>query len=84
MYLLGSRLAQQYNGGTWEPVSDGRKKSIEYIQCMNDAGNITQNRQQNVDQDIGTASTLKEDTKRWQDDGEDDFEQVAALESSSV
>lgn len=44
---------------------------------MNDARNVTQNRQQNVDEEVAAAATLEEDTKRWEDDGEDDLEDVA-------
>lgn len=44
---------------------------------MNDAGNVTKDGQQNVDEEIGTATTLKEDTKRREDDGKDDLADIA-------
>ena len=53
------------------------------IQRMNDTRNVTKNRQQDVDEEIGIAATLQEDTKRWQDDGEDDLDDVAAEKSIS-
>lgn len=51
----------------------------ENLQRVNDAGNVSKNRQQDVDQEIRTASTLEEDTKRWQDDGKNDLEDVAVM-----
>jgi len=48
---------------------------------VDDAGNITQNRKQNVDQQVRAAATFEKDTKRWQNDGEDDLYDVAAGES---
>lgn len=48
---------------------------------MNDAGDVSKDCQQYVDQEIRTASTLEEDTKRWQDDGENDLEDVAVMNS---
>lgn len=33
--------------------------------------------QQNVDEEICAAATLKEDTERWEDDGENDLADVA-------
>ncbi len=44
---------------------------------MDDTGNITQNREQNVDEQVCAATTFEEDTKRWEDDGEDDLDDVA-------
>ena len=39
---------------------------------------LTQDGQQDVDEQIATASSLKEDTERWEDDGDDDLADVAA------
>ena len=50
---------------------------------MNDTRDVTKNRQQDVDEEIGIAAALQEDTKRWQDDGEDDLDDVAAEKSIS-
>lgn len=41
---------------------------------MDDSGNITQARQENVDEKICTTTTLEEDSKRGKEDGEDDLE----------
>jgi hypothetical protein len=35
------------------------------VQRMNDTRNVTKNRQQDVDEEVGIAATLQEDTKRW-------------------
>ena len=40
--------------------------------------NVTQDGQQDVDEEVGIASTLEEDTQRREEDGEDDLEDVAA------
>ena len=39
---------------------------------------LTQDGQQDVDEQVATASSLKEDTERWEDDGDDDLADVAA------
>ena len=44
---------------------------------MDDTRNVTQDREKDVDQEICIATALKEDTKRWEDDGEDDLADVA-------
>ena len=44
---------------------------------MNDARNVTQDRQQDVDQEIWTASAIKEDAKRWQEDCDNDLDDEA-------
>lgn len=44
---------------------------------MNDSGNISQHCQQDVDEEIGPAATLKEDTKRWEDNSNDDLADIA-------
>jgi len=47
---------------------------------VNDTGNITQNRQEDVDEEIGIASTLEEHTERRDENGEDDLDDVASGE----
>jgi len=47
---------------------------------VDDSGNVTEDREQNVDAQIGAAATLKEDTQRWEEDGEDDLADVASGE----
>lgn len=44
---------------------------------MNDTWNVTKDGQQDVDEKVGTAATLKEDTKRWKDDSENDLADIA-------
>jgi hypothetical protein len=39
--------------------------------------NVTENGEQDVDQEVGIAAALEEDTDRWQEDGEDDLDDVA-------
>lgn len=50
---------------------------------MDDTGDVTQDGQQDVDEEVGIATALKEDTERGQDDGEDDLDDVAAVMSVS-
>jgi len=45
-----------------------------------DSGNVSQDCQQDVDQEISTASALEEDTDRWEEDGENDLEDIASCE----
>lgn len=47
------------------------------LQGVNDTWNVTEDRKEDVDQEIGTASALKEHTKRWEDDGKNDLADVA-------
>lgn len=49
---------------------------------MDDTRNVTQYREEDVDQQIGATATLEEDTERWEDDGEDDLADVAANQVS--
>lgn len=66
MMYLDSRVS---NGRfLWEPG---------YVQSMNDAGNVTEDGEQDVDQKITTAATLEEDTQRWEEDGKDDLADIA-------
>lgn len=46
---------------------------------MNDTWDVTEDSQQDVDEKVGTTATLKEDTKRWEDDGENDLADVAVI-----
>jgi hypothetical protein len=36
---------------------------------VNDSGNITKDGQEDVDEKVGVATTLEEDTERWKNDG---------------
>jgi hypothetical protein len=44
-------------------------------------GNVTQDGQQDVDEEIGIAAALEEDTQRRDEDGEDDLDDVAVCPS---
>lgn len=44
---------------------------------MDDTGNVTQDGEQDVDEQVGTASALEEDTQRGQENGKDDLADVA-------
>ena len=44
---------------------------------MDDARDVTEDGKQDVDEEIGAAATLKEDTERREDDGEDDLDDIA-------
>lgn len=50
------------------------------VQSMADARDVPQYGQENVDPEVSSATTLKEDTKRWEEDGKNDLEDVAASE----
>lgn len=55
------------------------------VERVDDTGDVTQDCEQNVDQEISAAATLEEDSDGWQDDGEDDFDDVAvAIVSKAV
>lgn len=51
---------------------------------MDDTRNVTQYREEDVDQQIGATATLEEDTERWEDDGENDLANVAAKIKSAM
>jgi len=51
------------------------------VQGMDDARDVTEKSQADVDKKVGPAAALEEDAERRQDDGEDDFEDVAWGES---
>jgi hypothetical protein len=44
---------------------------------VNDTRNVTKDGEEDVDQEIRAATTLEEDTERWEDDGKDDLADVA-------
>lgn len=69
MYLVGALAS----------VLLGRRHLGHHIQSVNDTGDPTQDGQTDVDQEVGTAATLKEDTKRREDEGEEDLADIAVL-----
>jgi hypothetical protein len=50
---------------------------------MDDAGNVTEDGQQNVDEQVAATTTFKEDTQGRQDDGNDDFADIARRDQSA-
>jgi hypothetical protein len=44
---------------------------------VNDAGNIPQDCQEDVDEEVTVASTFHKHTDRWYEDGENDLDDVA-------
>jgi len=53
------------------------------VQGVDDAGNVTKDGQQNVDEQVSTTAALEEDTKRREDDGDDDLDDVAERQVST-
>lgn len=53
------------------------------VQGVDDAGNVTKDGQQDVDEQVSTTAALEEDTKRGEDDGDDDLDDVAEREVST-
>jgi hypothetical protein len=47
---------------------------------MDDTGDPAENRQTDVNQQVSTASSLKEDTQRRQDEGKDDLADIRGSE----
>ena len=47
------------------------------LQSVDDTRDVAQDRQENVDEEIGIATAFEEDTQRWEDDGENDFADIA-------
>lgn len=51
---------------------------------MNNTRNVTQYRQEDIDEKVGIATALKEDPEGRKDDGEDDFANVATVKATSL
>jgi len=51
------------------------------VEGVDNAGNVAEDGEEDVDQNVGAATTLKEDTERWEDDGKDDLADIASGES---
>lgn len=47
------------------------------LQSMDDTRNVTEDGQEDVDEEVSAATTLEEDSDGWDEDGEDDFDDVA-------
>ena len=59
-------------------------QSGEDLQRMNDTRNIPEAGEQDVNEQVAVATTFKEDADRWQEDGENDFADVAKMQTLSV
>ncbi|KAM0805699.1 hypothetical protein BDR22DRAFT_299087 [Usnea florida] len=60
------------------------KIDVSDLQGMDDTRNITQYCQENVDEEIGIATALEENTKRREENGEDDLADVAVVRAKLV
>ena len=61
-----------------------RSKHPEDLQGMDDTRNITQYGQEDVDQEVGIATALQEDTKGGKNDGENDLADITMFEAMLV
>ena len=59
-------------------------QSGQDLQRMNDTRNISEAGEQNVDQEVAVTTTFKEDADGWQEDSENDFADVAKMQTLSV
>jgi len=50
------------------------------VERMDDSRDVSEDGQQDVDEEVGIASTFKEDTQWWDEDGEDDLDDIASGE----
>jgi hypothetical protein len=44
---------------------------------VDDTRNVTQDGEEDVDEEVGAAAALEEDTEWWEDDGKDDLADIA-------
>jgi hypothetical protein len=58
----------------------GRLVFEDDVQSVDDAGDVAENGQEDVDAEIGTEAALKSNTERREDDGKEDLADVAARE----
>ena len=54
------------------------------VQSVDDTGNVTQDGKEDVNEEVGTAATLEEDTHGREDDGKEDLADVASSERHVV
>jgi len=50
------------------------------VQGVDNAGNVSENGQEDVDEEVSAAATLKENSERGDEDGEDELDDVASGE----
>jgi hypothetical protein len=60
-----------------DDAGDAICRKLEYIMSKGWKCLLSKNCQEDVDQEVSTTSALKEDTKRWEDDGENDLADIA-------
>lgn len=67
----------------WDRESCGHALAVRVknVQSVDDAGNVTQDGEEDVDEQIRTAAAFEEDSHGWQEDCEDDLEDVAVFMS---
>ena len=46
---------------------------------MDNTRDVAQDCQEDVDEEVGITTALEEDTKRWEDDGENDLADIAVV-----
>lgn len=49
------------------------------VQGVDDSGNVTEDREEDVDEQVGAAAALEEDADGGKEDGEDDLADVAVM-----
>ena len=59
-------------------------QSGEDLQRMNDTRKIPEAGEHDVNEEVAVATTFKEDADGWQEDGENDFADVAKMQTLSV
>lgn len=54
------------------------------VQSVDNTGDVTQDGKEDVDEEVGTAATLEEDTHGREDDGKEDLADIACSERHVV
>lgn len=58
---------------------------VRVVSCVSGTHrDVTEDGQQDVDEEVGVATALEEDTQRWEDDGKKDLADVAGVLSASM
>lgn len=73
--------ARRHGSELADTKSGGGALVLQYdVQSVDDSGDVTQDCEQDVDQEVGTAASLEEDSYGRQDDGNNDLGDVAGCE----
>ena len=59
-------------------------QSDQDLQRVDDTWDVTKDGEQDVDEQVAVAATLKEDADRWEEDGDDDFADVPETQTLSA